>query len=1827
MNWRNQAPHRAASVLLAVVLAGAAALPHPAPAKAERQAASVVLGESPAEDGIRPRAGDNPDGLRTGTLGGKGYWETDRTQGTVYLYMDVDDEFLYDNQSEEVYVTAEVYDEGTGKLVLQYDSDSAPFKDAPLLEYGDSGTWKSYSFKLADARFANRTGGADFRLGIEGGGASAATNKDVKLASVTVTHKPKPFSSSVTEVVYTQFPTEDVVIADHIATDYGAAGDGIADDTAAIQQALDTAGARGGGVVFLPAGRYRLDGSLTVPTGVTLRGDWTSPEDGGGVRGTVLEAHAGRGEAGGDSLIRLAQASGVTHLSIWYPEQDAAQPVPYPWSIEQLSGDSATVRNVTLVNAYNGIKIGPSWNELHYVKNLYGTVLGTGIFLDFTTDIGRLEGIRLSPDVWADSGLPGAPARAAAAAWTTAHAEGIVMGRSDWEYMSDIRLSGFKTGLRVTTRTDSLETANAQFYDVHVDESRTALKIEGVNDYGLLISASSFAADQGPEPVAVHAGEGFHSIVQFNDTAVGGRTRSAVVNEGSGVLSFENSSIGGYDEARGFGIEAEAGSLILGATEFEGESAHVRAGSQAASVRSLNSGHDGTLDLDDASESADIRIDIDAGIVHQPLPVPAALDAPARPKPATASLYNIAAAPYGADKTGASDASGALRQALEDAAAAGGGTVFAPAGRYRVDEPIVVPSGVELRGSWDVPHHTIGGGTALFTNVGENDPDGEPFLSLEAHAGVRGLNIYYDRQDWTSIKPYSWTVQGRGEGVYLIDVTFPDSYRAVDFASYDTSGHYIDYVAGSPLRDGIRLGGGARGGIVRNVQFNPHYAARSTYPNHPTDEQFNDVWTFQKENLDAFRVGDVQEQTLFNTFVYGSLYGIHMAPENGRGPEAIVIGHGTDGSKKGAYLEAGGPNGVAFVNTELVSMSSQDKVYIETDAAFASRAEFYNSSMWGDTTRSAVVGGGSLLLQQSNFTVVGDKGVSALGGSAAVLDSYFQQAGTTHLHAGPDAVRLSASNNLYRGGLKLVSEAPGKAEGTDILPVSLDVMRQPYDPARPERTGRWIELANSGSAQPLSGTVRIAQPSDAAAAMKPVRFEGLELGAAARIDLPHLAADRLTAEVELDGGKTYTLSGELARSYAVRAGGGETGPAVLLDDAGHYSSVGGKWRGKDDLSVSARLAWDDDKLYVDVDVKDDAHAQSWSGGDIWQGDSLQLGVDLARADGADSARVNELGFALGADGAVSKWRWRAPQGGSTGLPLAQASIERDEEAKTTSYRIALPITELYGSGTQEGAAGLLGFSLLVNENDGQGRAGFMEYHGGIGKSKDASAFGELILLDRSFESIRELSAEEAVRQAEAAGKETSVDAAANFVALLQAGPLRQGLEARLQAIGGGHTTPTPSPSPSPSSGPTPSPSPTPTPSSSGDPAETPAPTAAPGPSAPDPGAGGGSGGPSASPELARMADGSVIARLSPLEGSTAQALRGGIDADELAEAFELASLRRDGVKQVRLKLEGDPQAAYSISVPSGFLDGKRDRLLTLDTPAGSLRLRGDLLPAAEGGAAPGELIVTLRPLEPGAGASGAAVSLAIDGRPVGSFAVPAVLTMPWRTEGAGADGLAVLARRSDGAPVAASRGKNGAVELLIREAGRYAAVLSAGEAAPGSVPAWAQASSEGLHARSIELAAGDGSAPTAPVTRASFLAALVQALDLPLAEGPAFSDVPSGSPLAPPLRTAAHLGIASGTGGGRFEPAAPLSRQDAAVFIDRALERTLLLKLEGGASKLAAYSDSGRAAVYAGGSLGKLIEAGWLRGDGGSLRPAAPLTAAEAAVLLHRMLEGVLDRL
>ena len=153
----------------------------------------------------------------------------------------------------------------------------------------------------------------------------------------------------------------------------GVVGDGVTDDTAALQAALDAAG-KAGTDVSLETGRYLIKGALTVPPGVGLRGTWQTPHHGDWRHGTTLLLTGGRGEENGPAAVTLQQSSSLTGVTMVWPEETADNIVPYPWAVHGY-GMHNTVENVTLVNAYQGIKIGQPSSELHLIRNVFGCVL------------------------------------------------------------------------------------------------------------------------------------------------------------------------------------------------------------------------------------------------------------------------------------------------------------------------------------------------------------------------------------------------------------------------------------------------------------------------------------------------------------------------------------------------------------------------------------------------------------------------------------------------------------------------------------------------------------------------------------------------------------------------------------------------------------------------------------------------------------------------------------------------------------------------------------------------------------------------------------------------------------------------------------------------------------------------------------------------------------------------------------------------------------------------------------------------------------------------------------------------------------------------------------------------------------------------------------------------------------------------------------------------------------------------------------------------------------------------------------------------------------
>lgn len=240
-------------------------------------------------------------------------------------------------------------------------------------------------------------------------------------------------------------------ISDLDVLDFGAVADGKTDNTKAFQSALDQASSIGG-IVNVPAGQYRINGVLTIPDGVTLKGIAEGPVMANVKWGTMLLAYAGRDREDSQPFITLLNNSTIKGLSIYYPDQVVTDIHPYPWTI-QIKGNRSNIIDLNFVNSYNGIDCGSVYHGQDYIRNIYMCAMRRGIYIDRIVDIGRVENVHIHPSSWNQMGVPEAPIHD----YQVNNLEGFIVGRCDWEYMVNCFVIWAKVGFRfIETKGDPI---------------------------------------------------------------------------------------------------------------------------------------------------------------------------------------------------------------------------------------------------------------------------------------------------------------------------------------------------------------------------------------------------------------------------------------------------------------------------------------------------------------------------------------------------------------------------------------------------------------------------------------------------------------------------------------------------------------------------------------------------------------------------------------------------------------------------------------------------------------------------------------------------------------------------------------------------------------------------------------------------------------------------------------------------------------------------------------------------------------------------------------------------------------------------------------------------------------------------------------------------------------------------------------------------------------------------------------------------------------------------------------------------------------------------
>ena len=174
------------------------------------------------------------------------------------------------------------------------------------------------------------------------------------------------------------------------------------------------------------------------------------------------------------------------------------------------------------------------------------------------------------------------------------------------------------------------------------------------------------------------------------------------------------------------------------------------------------------------------------------------------------------------------------------------------------------------------------------------------------------------------------------------------------------------------------------------------------------------------------------------------------------------------------------------------------------------------------------------------------------------------------------------------------------------------------------------------------------------------------------------------------------------------------------------------WKGKNDLSAKSCIEWDEENMYLFCEVTDDIFNQPEPAATSYKGDSVQVGIfygnEVQVAIGQKNISFHELCMSKTPDG-DRVYRFLAQDDSHPAGDITdKCDIAIMREGNKTVYEFKIPWTNLLMEGQQPKLGDKLGFSFLVNDNDGNGRRGWIEYASGIGESKNTTLFTYLKLI-------------------------------------------------------------------------------------------------------------------------------------------------------------------------------------------------------------------------------------------------------------------------------------------------------------------------------------------------------------------------------------------------------------------------------------------------------------------------------------------------------------------
>ena len=179
------------------------------------------------------------------------------------------------------------------------------------------------------------------------------------------------------------------------------------------------------------------------------------------------------------------------------------------------------------------------------------------------------------------------------------------------------------------------------------------------------------------------------------------------------------------------------------------------------------------------------------------------------------------------------------------------------------------------------------------------------------------------------------------------------------------------------------------------------------------------------------------------------------------------------------------------------------------------------------------------------------------------------------------------------------------------------------------------------------------------------------------------------------------------------------GPATMRADTKDQMKMlmtGETWKGTDDLSMLIDMRYDLENVYVMFEITDDVFYQPYQMTEYWRGDSVQL------AFGFDINSMNGTCFNVALDPDGNTYSYRTAQednmGGFQGAGAKGQYTDGQQAVKRignkTYYEMSIPWHKMSAGPVKVEKGDEFYFSAIINDNDGTGRKGYMEYASGVG---------------------------------------------------------------------------------------------------------------------------------------------------------------------------------------------------------------------------------------------------------------------------------------------------------------------------------------------------------------------------------------------------------------------------------------------------------------------------------------------------------------------------------